>query len=138
MSDKSSRIKTIFTYVLGVSGGFNLLVGLGLGEPVNIFWGGALLVGMYLLRQNNQASIAASPQAMRAKAAQSFELTDELIVRLAMRKGGRLRAEDLAAQTSLNIEQAKERLESLNAKGICNIDLDDVSDTGKIYYNFND
>ncbi|GAB4399753.1 MAG: hypothetical protein OHK0053_20430 [Microscillaceae bacterium] len=66
-----------------------------------------------------------------------FELTDELIIRLARRLGGRLSVEDLITQTSLSREQAKERLDRLSQKGDCTIDLDQVQESGKIYYVFN-
>ncbi|NJL12030.1 MAG: hypothetical protein HC913_02825 [Microscillaceae bacterium] len=66
-----------------------------------------------------------------------FELTDELIIRLARRLGGRLSVEDLITQTSLNREQARERLDRLSQKGDCTIDLDQVQESGKIYYIFN-
>lgn len=65
-----------------------------------------------------------------------FEMTDELIIRLAKRLGGRITATDLAAQTSFTVEQAKVRLESLQQKGICDIDLENMGIDGKIYFQF--
>lgn len=66
----------------------------------------------------------------------SFEITDEMFIRLAQRLGGRLCAEDITRQTSLNMDKAKETLDNLSKKGICEIKLDEVQQSGKIYYYF--
>ncbi len=72
----------------------------------------------------------------RAPSQKVFVLTDDLIIRLAKRLGGKITASDLSAQTSLSIEQAKARLDIMQEKGICEIDLDAVDRSGKIYYHF--
>jgi|GEM_PF-1807238 len=66
-----------------------------------------------------------------------FELSDEMIMRLANRLNNKLSVEDLVQQTSLTRDQAKARLEKLHQQGICQINLDNVEESGKIYYNFN-
>ncbi|TAE70315.1 MAG: hypothetical protein EAZ85_11855 [Bacteroidetes bacterium] len=66
----------------------------------------------------------------------TFELTDELIIRLASRLNGRLSAEELSQQTTLSLDEAKNRLENLLKKGRCEIKLDEVNLKGKIFYYF--
>ncbi len=67
---------------------------------------------------------------------QNFELTDEMIIRLARILNNKLSVDDLITQSSLTREKAKERLEMLAQKGICEIRLDDVQNKGKVFYYF--
>jgi len=62
-----------------------------------------------------------------------FQLTDDMIVRFANLRGGIISANELASQTSLNMEQAKMRLEKLVQQEIASLR---VSDTGSILYDF--
>jgi hypothetical protein len=104
---------------------------------IQLFWGGAFL--LFGSRLKNTAKALPAGQQNRPQmgpANQNFEVTDDMIVRLAKRLGGRLSVEDLSSQTSLNREKAKERLEALNIKGVCNIRLDDIDENGRIYYYF--
>ena len=72
-----------------------------------------------------------------ATAKNKFELTDEMIIRLAMtRTNNKLSIEQLTNQTSLTTEQAKQRLEQMHQKGLCQINLDEIETSGKIYYYF--
>lgn len=121
--------KTI-SYIFIVVGGLTMLGGLGAESffPF-LIGGGATLYGWQRLR-SNQKTIKAAKKATR------FEMSDEMIVRLAKRLGGRLSAEELASQTSLSINQAKERLEALHNKGVCDIDLDRIDERGRIFYSF--
>jgi hypothetical protein len=68
--------------------------------------------------------------------AEKFEVSDDMIMRLAKRLGNRLSVDELTTQTSLNREQAQERLEKLHQKGICQINLEDVAEKGNVYYYF--
>ncbi|TAE46780.1 MAG: hypothetical protein EAZ44_03530 [Cytophagia bacterium] len=65
-----------------------------------------------------------------------FELTDELIIKLANRLNGKLTADELSQQTSLSLEEAKNRLEKLLKNGRCEINLDEINQQGKIFYYF--
>ncbi len=65
-----------------------------------------------------------------------FKIGDEMIIRLAHHLGGRLCVEDLIKQTQLSSAQAKDCLEGLAQKGICEIRLNEVQNSGKIYYYF--
>ncbi len=65
-----------------------------------------------------------------------LEINDDFIIRLANRLNKRLSVEDLVSQTTLGREEAKNRLESMSQKGICEIRLDEVQNSGKIYYYF--
>jgi hypothetical protein len=62
-----------------------------------------------------------------------FQLTDEMIVRFANLRGGIISANELALQTSLNVEQAKMRLEKLVQQEFAILR---VSDSGNILYDF--
>ncbi len=48
----------------------------------------------------------------------------------------RLCVEDLITQTKLSSAQAKDCLEGLAQKGVCEIRLNEVQNSGKIYYYF--
>ncbi len=65
-----------------------------------------------------------------------FEITDEAIIRLAFYSGNRLSVKDLIIKTPLTIEQATDCLENLAKKGFCEIKLEEIEKTGKIYYYF--
>lgn len=65
-----------------------------------------------------------------------FELSDEMIIRLARIFQNKLSVDDLITQSSLTREQAKNRLDSLAQKGICEIKLDEIQHNGKIFYYF--
>ncbi|MCU0436894.1 MAG: hypothetical protein MUC49_03205 [Raineya sp.] len=63
----------------------------------------------------------------------TFELTDEMIMRFANLKGGIISAQELSSQTSLNKQQAQQRLENLVNNGYAQLR---VSDNGNILYDF--
>lgn len=65
-----------------------------------------------------------------------FEINDDFVIRLAKRLNNRLSVEDLLTQTSLTSEDAKNHLDKLAQKGICEIRLHEVQNSGKIYYYF--
>ncbi len=92
---------------------------------------GLIIVGVMSYNKKNQAK-ALGHTAPSTK----FEMTDELVIRLAKRLGGKITAADLAAQTSLTVEQAKKRLDDMLIKGVCEINLDEVDLDGKVYYHF--
>lgn len=62
-----------------------------------------------------------------------FELTDEMIMRFANLRGGIISAQELSSQTSLNKDQAQERLEKLVNNGYAQLR---VSDNGNVLYDF--
>ncbi len=74
--------------------------------------------------------------AKNSKSTSTFELTDELIIKLANRLNGRLSAEELSQQTTLSLEESKKRLENLLKNGRCEINLEDVNNHGKVFYYF--
>lgn len=127
MDSKKNKQKTNALLLGGI---LSIVMGFGLELPFFILAG----VGGLIWRRQ---ILSKQKKALRAKAVNpKFELTDDLIIRLAKRLGGKISIEDLAAQTSLSIEQAKTRLETLQQKGICEIDLDGISESGKIFYQF--
>lgn len=104
---------------------------------VQIFWGGAFLLFGSRLKQTSKALPAGQQnRPQMGPSSQNFEVTDDMIIRLAKRLGGKLSVEDLSSQTSLTREKAKERLEALNVKGVCHINLDEIDENGRIYYYF--
>jgi len=112
-----------------IGGVLGIILGVSFSLPIFILGGiGALIWSRQLTKKKKGLSAPASVP--------RFELTDDLIIRLAKRLDGRITAEDLSAQTSLTVEQAKARLESLQQRGVCDIDLDGISLNGKIYYQF--
>jgi hypothetical protein len=92
----------------------------------------ATFVGSQLY--NRQTALPAPKQGGMPKG--KFELSDEMIIRLANRFSNKLSVDDLVQQTSLTRDQAKTRLEQLHQKGVCQIDLNKVEESGKIYYYF--
>lgn len=62
-----------------------------------------------------------------------FQLTDDMIVRFANLRRGIISANELASQTSLDVEQAKVRLEKLVQQELASLR---VSDSGNILYDF--
>lgn len=78
-------------------------------------------------KKSNTNNIAITPK---------FELTDELIIKLANRLNGKLTADELSQQTSLSLEESKNRLEKLLKNGRCEINLDEINQKGKIFYYF--
>lgn len=65
-----------------------------------------------------------------------FEVTEEVLTRLANRLGGRLSVKDVITQTTITEAEAKSKLEKLLSSGKCEIKLDEVENTGVIYYYF--
>ncbi|GAB4131758.1 MAG: hypothetical protein OHK0045_15200 [Raineya sp.] len=89
--------------------------------------GGAMLIaGVSLHRW-------ARRNAMKSAPSDDFQLTDDMIVRFANLRGGIISANELASQSSLNVEQAKERLEKLLQQDLAVLR---VSDNGSILYDF--
>lgn len=93
----------------------------------------ATFVGSQLYNRQQEA-LPAPKQGSMSKG--KFELSDEMIIRLANRLSNKLSVDDLVQQTSLTRDQAKTRLEELHQKGVCQIDLNKVEESGKIYYYF--
>lgn len=121
----------IAAYILLAIGGINLLVWLGgSGGFFSLIVGGFLTYAGIKVFQRGQRAIKGKTTPYKQL---NFEITDEMIVRLAKRLGGKLSVEELNAQTSLNADQAKERLEKLLMQGKCDID---VTDEGRIIYKF--
>ncbi|MGD1842612.1 MAG: hypothetical protein ACFB0B_17215 [Thermonemataceae bacterium] len=90
-----------------------------------------IIVGSILLKRRKKkstTSLAPSKQ-------EEFTLTDEMIVRLAKMKNGLLTAQELASQTSLTVEQSKERLDNMHLKNLLELR---VTDGGVIVYDFRD
>ncbi len=106
----------------------------GLGEPFQMILGVAVTFFGSQIYNQKQGQIMGADVSQKPK--QKFELTDEMIVRLAQRLENKLTVEQLSQQTTLTREQAKERLEHLHQKGVCQINLDNVEESGKIYYLF--
>jgi hypothetical protein len=128
----------VIAYVLMVIGSITALGGFVDEAFFTMFWGGVMGLGGYAILKNSQKAIAGGNNYRNLpNPNQKFEMTDEMILRLAQRFGkGKLSVEDLISQTSLNREQAQERLDKLLAKGMCQIRLDEIGDDGKIYYYF--
>ena len=118
--------------VLMIFGGLIFMGALQGGGFGSIFFGALAALFGWNLYQKGQKQIQTSTK----QTAPKFEMNDEMIIRLAKRLGGRLSVEDLTTQTSLSTTQAQEKLEALHSKGICTMNLDEVSNTGKIYYYF--
>ena len=126
----------IFLTVVGI---ITTLKGLGHLPPMIA---GAIMTFLGIMTYNKQTALPAAqekqtlPSSTTTTPKSKFQLTDEMIIRLAKRLDNRLSVDDLTTQTSLTREQAKERLEKLHQQGICQINLDNVEESGKIYYNF--
>lgn len=112
----------------------------GFGHPVQMIFGAVITFFGSQIYNKKQGELPANTTTTHTeylpKPKGKFQLTDEMILRLANRMGNKLSVEDLVKQTSLTREQAKERLETLHQKGICQINLDNVEESGKIYYDF--
>lgn len=122
-------------YFLMIFGALTLMGGLADFSFISILIGGGISFAGYRVLQKHQKQLPAQKQGLMNQP-QKFQMNDEMIMRLAKRLGGRLTAEQLSSQTSLSFDQAKERLEALHNKGICNINLDDIDENGRIYYQF--
>ena len=121
--------------VLMVIGAMTLLGGLGNFDITQIIIGGGFGFGGWTLYKRS-LQLAQQKQTMLKRPTQQFQMNDEMIMRLAKRLGGKLSPEQLSEQTSLSFDQAKQRLEAMHNKGICSINLDDIDENGKIYYQF--
>ncbi len=120
----------VIAYILLGAGALSLLGFIsGGGFAELVIGGGASFLGWRIYRRS-QKSLPNQPKT------QQFELNDEMITRLARRLGGKLSAQDLASQTSLGLEEAKQRLEKMHSQGLCEIDLDDIREDGRIFYRF--
>ncbi len=120
-------------FLVGLGGLFALNGLTSFSIPLAFVGGGLIFYGLKQVKRVKKRELTAGPSATLAA---QFKLNDEMIQRLASRLGGKLTAEDLAKQTSLSLPEAKEKLEALHQKGVCQIDLDQVSVDGKIYYVF--
>lgn len=92
---------------------------------------GLIIVGVLNMNKKKQQNVLG-----HTAPSSKFEMTDELVIRLAKRLGGKITASDLSAQTSMTVEQAKERLDGMLMKGLCEINLNEVDLEGKVYYHF--
>lgn len=125
----------IKAYLLIGLGGSVALSGItGFSMALTAIGGGMIFFGLRRLRKHNHQQLSPGPGGMQSP---QFKMDDAMVQRLANRLGGKITAEDLARQTSLSLPEAKEKLEALHTKGVCQIDLDRVSQDGKIYYVFN-
>jgi hypothetical protein len=120
--------------IMIIAGMLTTLGGFGRGAVFQMIAGAvATFVGSQIYTRQRDA-LPASQQSTTSKS--KFELSDEMIIRLANRIGNKLSVDDLVQQTSLTRDQAKTRLEQLHQKGVCQIDLNKVEESGKIYYYF--
>jgi hypothetical protein len=120
--------------IIMIAGMLTTLGGFGRGAMFQMIAGAvATFVGSQIYNRQRNA-LPASQQSTTSKS--KFELSDEMIIRLANRIGNKLSVDDLVQQTSLTRDQAKTRLEQLHQKGVCQIDLNKVEESGKIYYYF--
>src|SRR6266487_3648391 len=69
----------------------------------------------------------------RAVTRRTVEDSEKIVLQLAQKHHGALTVVDVAANSALTLEQAKETLDQLNSKGINEMD---VSDAGIIVYKF--
>ncbi|WP_154658411.1 hypothetical protein [Eisenibacter elegans] len=93
--------------------------------------------GNYLARKAQTPALPSTGQNQAAlNPTSEFKLTDQLIIRLAHRNGNQLSPEFLAKQTSLSIQEARERLDLMSQQGLCQIDLDKIDANGNIIYVF--
>ncbi len=120
--------------ILLMCGGFIALAGLSNFHGIQMIVGGLISFLGSQIYSNNKEIQSAPTQNKPIKG--KFELTDEMIIRLARKFENKLSVDDLSAQTSLTREQAKQRLEKLHEEGICQINLDKVAESGKIHYIF--
>ena len=92
-----------------------------------IFEGAAMLIaGISLYKWSRRNTLETSPKS-------DFQLTDDMIMRFANLRGGIISANELASQTSLDVEQARIRLEKLVQQELAVLR---VSDGGSILYDF--
>lgn len=105
-----------------------------------IGYAAVVLVIYFIVKQSRSKMIANKDEkiinAIKAKSGEGFKMNDETLMRLAGRLGGRLSVKDVITQTTLSENQAKEKLENLLKQGKCEIKLDEVENTGVIYYYF--
>lgn len=125
----------VFGIILLIIGALTTFGGIGDWSVYQIAIGAVMTTfGVQIYNKHKAAELTSSKQNTAPKG--KFELNDEMIIRLARKLNNRLSVEDLIQQTSLTREQAKQRLEKLHQQGSCQIDLDSVQESGKIYYNF--
>ena len=94
---------------------------------------GKLLIGISVVIAGIAAHRWFGKNMLGAAEKNDFQLTDDMIVRFANLRGGIISANELASQTSLNVEQAKMRLEKLVQEELASLR---VSDSGNILYDF--
>jgi hypothetical protein len=122
--------------ILLIVGGLITLGGFSDFNAVQMIVGGLMTYfGSQVYNRNPTVTAAKQPKSV-GSANTNFELSDDMIIRLAKRLNGKLSVDDLTTQTSLSRDQAQQRLESMHQKGICTINLDQVAEDGKIYYYF--
>jgi hypothetical protein len=106
------------------------------GDVAAMLLGGAMTFVGSIVYNRNRGALSNNRNDTLPPPKKNFAITDEMIARLARHLGGRLTVDELSQQTSLTRDQAKERLEALHRQGICQINLDQVEESGKIYYYF--
>lgn len=94
---------------------------------------GKLLIGIGVVIAGIAVYRRLSTKTVGAAEKNDFQLTDNMIVRFANLRGGIISANELASQTSLDVEQAKVRLEKLVQQELVSLR---VSDSGNILYDF--
>jgi len=118
-------------YALIGLGGAALFLGVTFTSGIVPIVGGA--VATFLGIRKLMKASRSLPAANQQRQIPAFEMDDSMILRLAKRKGGKLTVDELARQTSLTNEQAKERLEQFHLKGKTELH---VTDDGVIVYEF--
>lgn len=95
---------------------------------------GLIIAGVAVQRQAKKMLQGEAPgQVLQGFNNTDFKFTDEMIMRLAQRKGGLLSAQELAAQSSLSLAEAKQRLNALHTQMLVELR---VTDSGLIVYDF--
>jgi hypothetical protein len=95
---------------------------------------GLIIAGVTVQRQAKKLLKGQAPgQVLQDMQSTDFRFTDEMIMRLAQRKGGLLSAPELAAQSSLSLAEAEQRLNALHAQMLVELR---VTDAGLIVYDF--
>ncbi len=95
---------------------------------------GLIIAGVAVQRQaKKMLKGEASGQVFQEVNNTDFKFTDEMIMRLAQRKSGLLSASELAAQSSLSLAEAEQRLNALHAQMLVELR---VTDSGLIVYDF--
>lgn len=134
MSDNWSRILVLLLYLFG---GVGLLNAISNFSASGIF-GSLLIIGLAKIMADRNKSLSNNPaKSISAKPflnAKPLEIDASFIIKLAKRLGGSISAERLSTESRLSLDEAKKKLEALHQQGLLDIDIEEVSATGKIIY----